>query len=137
MPPQEQLPKPRVLVIDEERRSLRLAQAFLMREYEVVTCEDPLEGLRMFEQEPFHVLVMSHHLQTVDVFEMAERARQAQPHMPCLIVSNTARAHDPEMQKRGLACINSPYHPATMLEVMERLVIEGEKAAESLYHRNG
>jgi DNA-binding NtrC family response regulator len=134
---QEQLPKPRVLVIDEERRTLRLAQAFLMNEYEVTACDNPDDGLAIIEQEPFHVLVASHHLQRIDVFQLAARARELQPHLPCLVISNYASPHDPEMQKPGLACITSPYHPATMLDIMERLVIQGETAAEKLYHKNG
>ena len=51
-------------------------------------------------------------------------------------ISNTARSHDPAMNKPGLACITAPYHPATMLDLMERLVIQGEQAAEELYNSN-
>lgn len=130
---QEPLPKPRVLVLDEERRTLRLTQVFLMRDYDVVACESAETALGLLEQEPFHVVVLSHHLQSMDVFSVAQRAREIQPHIARLLISASAGPRDEEMQQHGVACLRSPYHPAALLELMERLVIEGEEAAATLY----
>lgn len=133
---QQQLPKPRVLVVDEVKRSLRLAHAFLMQEYEVTACETVAEALDLLQREAFHVLVASHHLHAMNVFDLATRARQAQPHLHCLVVSATTPPHDQTMNRPYILAIKAPYHPATMLMLMERLVIAGEQVAEKLYNSN-
>lgn len=130
---QQQLPKPRVLVVDEVNRTLRLAHAFLMQEYEVTCCLTVAEALDLLGREAYHVLVASHHLQAMDVFELATRARQMQPHLHCLVVSSTTPPHDPVMNRPFIQGIKAPCHPATMLMLTERLVIKGEKAAEEFY----
>lgn len=130
MPSEE--PRARVLLIDEERRGLRLAQAFLMRDYVVSACESAAEGLKRLEHDPYHVLVVAHHLRSMDVFDVCRRGRDLQSHLMCLIISTELRSNDPDVKDQGFYCLNSPYHPATLLDVVERLVTFSEEALAAL-----
>lgn len=130
---QSPLPKPQVLLVDEVKRTLKLAHAFLTNDYDVVACDTVQEALERLEREGYHVLVASHHLEAIDVFALAERARQVQPHLSCLVISNTTPPHDPSMIRPNIRAIKAPYHPANLIALVDRLIIEGEKAAEELY----
>ena len=127
------LPKPKTLLVDETRRTLRLAQTFLSQDCDVVACDSVHEAMEQLESVGFHVMVASAHLTSVNVFELVSMARELQPHLHCVVISDVAMPNEVLQTYPHVRGITAPYHPAALIAQVERLVAEGEAAADALY----
>ena len=79
---------PLVLCVDDEVTGLQVRKILLERAgYRVLTAQDGLEGLALFEEEPVEVVVLDYSMPGMDGGEVATRMRQVKPKVPILLLS--------------------------------------------------
>lgn len=77
-----------VLIVDDDRTIVRLCQRLLERSsYQVITAIDPIEGLKVLEQQKVDLLLSDIRMPIMDGFEMITRAKQYQPDLPVLVMT--------------------------------------------------
>jgi CheY-like chemotaxis protein len=77
-----------VLCVDDEPIGLQVRKILLERAgYRVLTAEDGLVGLSLFDKEPVEVVVLDYSMPGMDGGEVATRMRQIKPKVPILLLS--------------------------------------------------
>ena len=68
---------PRILIVDDEPRYLRLLEANLRTEgYEIITAHDGIEALEIFAVQPIDLVLLDIMLPRLDGFSVCQRLRQ-------------------------------------------------------------
>ena len=80
--------KPEILVIDDERSIRNVLKDILENEgYNVDTAEDGEEGLELFSNKPYDVILLDIKLPRVDGHEVFEKIHSLNPDIPVIIIS--------------------------------------------------
>ena len=80
--------KPRLLVLDDERRMVDIVCMVLRRDgHDVVAHTDPEEALAELAAEPFDLLITDLRMPGADGLEVLKRARAAQPELPVILMT--------------------------------------------------
>ncbi len=90
----------RILVVDSSPASLRLiALALEVKDYEVITAADGVEGLRMAQQGAPDLLILDVMLPEMDGFEVCHQLRSHRDHslarLPILMLTARSQGLDP------------------------------------------
>jgi CheY-like chemotaxis protein len=77
-----------VLCVDDELIGLQVRKILLERSgYRVLTAQDGLAGLTVFQNEPVEAVVLDYSMPGMNGGEVASRMRQVKPHVPILLLS--------------------------------------------------
>ena len=77
-----------ILCVDDEVIGLQVRKILLERAgYRVVTAQDGVEGLEVFEKEPVEAVVLDYSMPGMHGGEVASRMRQVKPEIPILLLS--------------------------------------------------
>ncbi len=80
--------KPRIAVLDDERRMVDIVGMVLRREgYDVSTFVDPHEALAALEKQPFDLLLTDLRMPGLDGVEVLRRARALEPELPIILIT--------------------------------------------------
>ncbi len=125
---------PRILIVDDEPRYLRLLEANLRTEgYEVVTARDGVEALEIFAIQPIDLILLDIMLPRLDGFAVCQRIRQFSS-VPILML--TARGEEQE-RVRGLDIGADDYlvKPFSVMELLARVraVLRRAQARQDRY----
>jgi response regulator RpfG family c-di-GMP phosphodiesterase len=94
-PPSTALPRPRVLVVDDDRRLLDAMTLLLAKAWNVVTRDDPRDALRdLGKGEAFAVLVTDLRMPGMDGLDLLRRARDASPDTISVLLTGQADLAD-------------------------------------------
>lgn len=92
---------PTVLVIDDQEVNLRLMRVFLSAEhYQVITCDDPEQALRIVEREPPDLVLLDLIMPVLDGFVVLEFLKDTSPQVPVVVITGL---NDRDARLRGLA----------------------------------
>lgn len=73
-------PSHRLLVVDDEEMVLVALRETLAREaYDVVTCSDPLQALKVVEEQTFSVIITDHQMPRLSGLEFFGQVKEVQP----------------------------------------------------------
>jgi DNA-binding response OmpR family regulator len=124
--------KTRILVVDDEPNIVQTLQDRLeMNEYEVFTAGNGREGLKRFEDERPHVILLDVIMPIMDGHEMLEVLRKQPRGQDVSVIMLTARSQTQDIA-RANACgiddyIVKPFDLSELLEKIES-VVEHRKA---------
>ena len=124
--------KTRILVVDDEPNIVQTLQDRLeMNEYEVFTAGNGREGLKRFEDERPHVILLDVIMPIMDGHEMLEALRKQPNGQDVSVIMLTARSQTQDIA-RANACgiddyIVKPFDLSELLEKIES-VVEHRKA---------
>ncbi len=124
--------KTRILVVDDEPNIVQTLQDRLeMNEYEVFTAGNGREGLKRFEDERPHVILLDVIMPIMDGHEMLEALRKQPGGQDVSVIMLTARSQTQDIA-RANACgiddyIVKPFDLSELLEKIES-VVEHRKA---------
>ncbi len=124
--------KTRILVVDDEPNIVQTLQDRLeMNEYEVYTAGNGREGLKRFEDERPHVILLDVIMPIMDGHEMLEALRKQPNGQDVSVIMLTARSQTQDIA-RANACgiddyIVKPFDLSELLEKIES-VVEHRKA---------
>jgi CheY-like chemotaxis protein len=77
-----------VLCVDDELIGLQVRKILLERSgYRVLTAQDGLAGLAVFQDEPIEAVVLDYSMPGMNGGEVASRMREVKPHVPILLLS--------------------------------------------------
>lgn len=77
-----------VLCVDDEIVGLQVRKLLLERSgYRVLTAQDGVEGLKIFENEPVEAVVLDYSMPGMDGGQVASRMRETKPLVPILLLS--------------------------------------------------
>ncbi len=77
-----------ILIVDDDRTIVRLCQRLLERaSYLALTAMDPLDALRILEQQKIDLLLSDIRMPIMDGFELISRAKQYQPDLSVLVMT--------------------------------------------------
>jgi len=113
--------KHRILVVEDEPAVLRGVQdALSYHDYLVETAEDGQRGWELARDEPFDLVVLDLMLPRLDGFEVLRRMRDAQIHVPVLILTARGQEND---RVRGLELGADDYvvKPFSVRELVARV----------------
>ncbi len=125
---------PRILIVDDEPRYLRLLEANLRTEgYEIVTAHDGIEALEIFAMQPIDLVLLDILLPRLDGFSVCQRLRQFSS-VPIIML--TARGEEHE-RVRGLDVGADDYlvKPFSVMELLARVraVLRRAQARQGRY----
>ncbi|HVZ44076.1 MAG TPA: response regulator [Ramlibacter sp.] len=90
-----------VLVVDDQEVNLKLMRTYLRTEaYDVVTCADPQQALKLVEESPPDLILLDLMMPVLNGFEMLELLRDIAPEVPVIVVTGI---DDRDARLRGLA----------------------------------
>ena len=82
------MPEVAVLIVDDDRTIVRLCQRLLERaSFRVIATLDPLDALRVLEQQKVDLLLSDIRMPVMDGFELIARAKEYQPGLPVLVMT--------------------------------------------------
>lgn len=113
-------PAPRILIVDDEPRYLRLLEANLRTEgYEVITARDGVEALETFALQPVDLILLDILLPRLDGFSVCQRIRQFSS-VPIIMLTARGEEHD---RVRGLDVGADDYlvKPFSVMELLARV----------------
>ncbi len=126
--------KTKILVVDDEPNIVQTLQDRLeMNEYEVVTAGNGREGLKRFEEERPHVILLDVIMPIMDGHEMLEVLRKQPGGQDVSVIMLTARSQTQDIA-RANACgiddyIVKPFDLSELLEKIESVVEHRNVAA--------
>lgn len=132
----------RILLVDDDRASLRLLERILQRwNYDVVTANDGLEALQFLEENPnLTLLITDWAMPRLNGLELCRRARQQEREMYLHIIMLTVRedkCDELECLKTGAdAFLTKPFDPHELevhLKVAERVIALENKLAGKVH----
>src|SRR5207302_3638936 len=115
---------PRILVVDDDRRTAMLVRAYLLRDgYQVSTAHDGLEALDAVERERPDLVVLDLMLPEVDGLEVTRRLRAASD-VPILMLTARSSVAD---RVRGLSqgaddYLPKPFAPSEMVARVQSIL---------------
>jgi CheY-like chemotaxis protein len=121
-----------VLVIDDEESVSRVLQLGLTRfGYEAKTALRGREGLRLFDDEAFDLVITDVLMPDMDGYEVARYIRNSdRPHTPIIGISGTPWLLDDDQFDRVLS---KPFSLKTLAEVVEDLMCQTFTPQTSAY----
>jgi putative two-component system response regulator len=87
-PPRSGNSRPRVLCVDDEPVILAILSRMLAAQgFEAVTCGDPREALRLFDQSSFDAVITDIHMPIMDGLSLMKALRGRAPELPVMVVT--------------------------------------------------
>ncbi|MBI5276848.1 MAG: response regulator [Burkholderiales bacterium] len=128
------VPRARVLVIDDTEINLRLMRAYLQSEpYDVVTLQDPHEALAHVAAEPPDLILLDLMMPVLDGFAVLDLLKRDAPLVPVLVITGL---DDREARLRALAAGARDYlmKPVDRSELLIRVhnMVELKQASDAL-----
>ena len=81
----------RVLIIDDNRNGLLVRRAILEQAgYSTSIAQCPVEGLRLFEQDGFDLVITDYRMPILGGVEVIQRIRNVRPDTPVILISSVA-----------------------------------------------
>jgi two-component system, sensor histidine kinase and response regulator len=68
-----------VLIVDDEKDNLEALKRLLRSDYQITTCESPLEALKLLPKQTFHVIVSDQRMPEMTGVEFLEKAKDVCP----------------------------------------------------------
>ncbi|MEI9898118.1 MAG: response regulator [Chthoniobacter sp.] len=116
----------RVLVVDDEENMVRLLYYILVREgYEVSCARNGREGLKLFGESAWDVVVTDGTMPEMNGDEMASLMRDAQPNIPIVLVSGMIREFKSALFD---AALEKPFLSIDLLAMIEGIIAPPLKA---------
>lgn len=112
-----------VLVIDDEAMVLEMLRLALTQfGHSVATASRGEEGLQMFEEGPFDVIITDIRLPDIDGHRVARHIRSTRPATPIIAISGTSWLVDDDEFD---TVIPKPFHLETLLGTIDDLLARG------------
>ncbi len=130
--------KPRLLVLDDERRMVDIIAMVLRREgYEVATCTDARLALEMLAQEPFDLLITDLRMPGPDGLEVLRRTRAASPELPVILMTAHASVSTAiaAMKEGAVDYVEKPFDNDELKSLVRRALDLTRLARENRYLR--
>ena len=84
----DKIDHPNVLVIDDDKLLLNIIEKNLgERDYNIITCKDPLEGIEILKEKKIELIILDMVLPGIDGFQMTKTIREMDPLIPIIIIS--------------------------------------------------
>ncbi|MGI9591804.1 MAG: sigma-54-dependent transcriptional regulator [Myxococcota bacterium] len=130
--------KPRIAILDDERRMVEIIGMVLRREgYEVRAHSDPAEALAALEKERTDLLLTDLKMPVMDGVEVLTRAREVDPELPVILM--TAHATVPtaiEAMRRGaFDYVEKPFDNTELKTLVQRALEVTRLSRENRYLR--
>jgi two-component system, NtrC family, sensor kinase len=120
-----------VLVVDDDRTTVRLCQRLLERaSYQVITAMDPLEALKQLREHPVDLLLSDIRMPVMDGFELIREAKQIQPELPVLVMTGYGSIDNAiQALHRGVdGLILKPFtNTAELIQSVQRVIAENQQ----------
>ncbi len=120
-----------VLIVDDDRTIVRLCQRLLEKaSFQVITVLDPLDALKILEQQKVDLLLSDIRMPIMDGFELITQAKQYQPELPVLVMTGFGSV-DTAIQAlhRGVdGLILKPFeHSSDLVQAVQRVLAESSQ----------
>lgn len=116
-------PRPRILVVEDNRLSRELIEQLLCERYDVVTAEDGAQGVKLALSEHPDVILMDLSLPGIDGWTAARmiRAQPASKSIPMVAVTGHSMREQREriLAAGFVACISKPIDEDALLRAIE------------------
>ncbi|HOX38858.1 MAG TPA: sigma-54 dependent transcriptional regulator [Candidatus Brocadiia bacterium] len=137
--------KPIVLVLDDKKNMLRLFERMLGKDYEVLTSEDPVKGLELFDKNNIDVVVTDIRMPHMTGLDVLKHVKGTKPGVEVILMTAYAEVSQAvEAVKQGaFNYIMKPFDPDEMTVTVgkaverRRLIRRNEFLEGELKHRYG
>jgi two-component system, NtrC family, sensor kinase len=120
-----------VLVVDDDRTTVRLCQRLLERaSYKVNTAMDPLEALTKLREQRVDLLLSDIRMPVMDGFELIREAKVLQPELPVLVMTGYGSIDNAiQALHRGVdGLILKPFtNTAELVQSVQRVIAENQQ----------
>ena len=117
---------PKVLVVDDDPRMVRLLSATLPSDYEVIQATDGATALAMAEATLPDLLLLDVNLPGMDGFEVLRRIKESETLRRMRVIMVTARSDEADrnlgLQTGADAYLTKPFSPLALLEKASELL---------------
>lgn len=113
--------KYKVLLVDDEEDNLALLYRTLRSDFEVYKTTSPLEGLELFKENCFDIIISDHKMPEMDGVEFLKKTREYCPNAIRLLVtaySDTSILIDAINYAKIYRYIKKPWEPADLLTII-------------------
>lgn len=118
------LPKPKILIVDDEEDIVTNLEAFLREEgYEVLTAREGETALKKIEEEKPDLVLLDLNIPKLSGFQILERIKPRETGIKVLIFSGVATKEDKEraLALGALGCLNKPIQIDALLQEIEKV----------------
>jgi len=110
----------RILIVDDSLRGRILQKQIASSICQTVLSSEVFNELRIAQQsqQPYHIVIIDQHLESIDAFQLAENIRQQrleQPMMLLIIPGHSLPAENAAKAAGFFGCIAKPAHPTEFL----------------------
>jgi two-component system, NtrC family, sensor kinase len=124
-----------VLVVDDDRTTVRLCQRLLERaSYQVITAMDPLEALNQVRKQHIDLLLSDIRMPVMDGFELIRQAKEIQPDLPVLVMTGYGSIDNAiQALHRGVeGLILKPFtNTAELVQSVQRVIAESQQKKDA------
>lgn len=119
---------PKVLIVDDDPRMVRLLSATLPSDYEVVQAADGASAIAMAEAALPDLVLLDVNMPGMNGFEVLRRIKQSEKLRRMRVIMVTARSDEADrnlgLQMGADAYLTKPYSPLALLEKASELLGE-------------
>jgi DNA-binding NtrC family response regulator len=110
-----------VLIVDDEIAIRSMLQRFFQSAGFFVGCgENGIEGLRLFHQAEWDVVIVDRGMPEMNGEDMAQAIKKTHPHVPLILITGLPHAVTrPELYVTVLA---KPFHPMGLVDIVSQAV---------------
>jgi two-component system, NtrC family, sensor kinase len=124
-----------ILIVDDDRTIVRFCQRLLERSsFQVITALDPLDALKVLENQKVDLLLSDIRMPVMDGFELVKKAKQLQPDLPVLVMTGYGSV-DTAIQAlhRGVdGLILKPFaNAAELIQAVQRILEESRQKRDA------
>lgn len=116
--------RPRVLVVDDEERTLRVYRRLLGDAYDVVTASDGIDAIEKFSRSRFDVVLTDIEMPGLDGLGVLKRVHELRPLVPVVIATGmpTVDSAIGAVEHGAFRYLTKPFDRETLLSTLDRAI---------------
>ncbi len=121
----------RILAIDDDPYFLLSLDNFLtLKQYEVITVQNPYKAKEVIRKERFDCLLLDIQMLGVNGFELMEYSRELHPQLPVIFMSGlgASKYEDMLLNIKNTRIVEKPFDPILLAETIEELLNDGSSS---------
>ena len=132
------MPRPRVLVVDDEAGVLRMVDRVLAPQCDVHAFRRPTQALAAAGEEPFDLGILDIRMPEMDGFELMARLGSVQPHLDVILMTGSTDERDERLvraiREKAFFFLTKPFDREVLLTLVHRCLDAHRLDAENRAH---
>ena len=109
----------KLLYVDDEEINLQLFELNFRNNYDLITCANPIEALKIIENENLKVVITDYKMPFLNGMQLIEKIKLVKPNIVCIILSGFMESDVVTDKSKVFRYIMKPYKKDNILSELK------------------